>query len=165
MFRRTLLIIVISVASALAITACGKDFAMDKNVQNAPQAAGKLLSGDLFSVTDNKDQVTVVQFWATTCPVCMEKMPDVQAWYDTHKTKGLNLVSVALDAEKRDVTDWIAKHPSYTQPYAWHGEVNHNLGPIKATPTFVVIGKGGIVVKSLRGGISETDLQDIAKLL
>jgi thiol-disulfide isomerase/thioredoxin len=154
-----------AIVSALAVSACSKEFTLDKNVQNAPQAAGKLLSGDLFSVTDNKDQVTVVQFWATTCPVCMEKMPSVQAWYDTHKTKGLNLVSVALDADKRDVTNWIAKHPNYAQPYAWQGDVNHNLGPVKATPMFVVIGKGGIVVKSLRGGISETDLLDIAKLL
>jgi thiol-disulfide isomerase/thioredoxin len=165
MFRRTLLITATSVVSALALTACGKDFTLDKNVQNAPQAAGKLLSGSLFSVADNKDQITVVQFWATWCPVCVKEMPTVQKWYEDNKSKGLNLASVSLDDKKSQLTDWLQKNPSYTQPYAWQGDVSHNLGPIKGTPTFIVIGKGGTVVKSLRGGITEADLADIAKLL
>lgn len=163
MFRRNLLIT--AAISTLALTACGKEFKMDNAVLNAPQAAGKLISGAPFSVTDNKDQITVVQFWATWCPVCVKEMPTVQKWYEANKGKGLNLVSVSLDDKKSQVTDWLLKNPSYTQPYAWQGDVSHNLGPIKGTPTFVVIGKGGTVVKSLRGGITEADLADIAKLL
>ncbi len=163
MLRSTL--VVVAAFLCMSLPGCGKAYKMDENVRNAPQAAGTLLSGESFSVADNKGQVTVVQFWATTCPVCQEKMPAVQAWYEANKAKGLKMVSVSIDPDKRELTAWLAQQPRYTQPFAWQGEVNHNLGPITATPTFVVIGKGGVVVKSLRGGISDADLQAITKLL
>jgi thiol-disulfide isomerase/thioredoxin len=163
MLKRTLLVAL--AASAFSFTACSKEQKLDVSVQNSPQAAGKLLVGQPFNVADNKTKVTVVQFWATWCPTCVQEMPMVQSWYDINKAKGLNLVSISIDDKKQEVTDWLAKNTSYTQPYAWVGEVQHNFGRIKGTPTFVVIGKDGTVVKSFVGGIKQAELDSIAQLL
>lgn len=161
--RRLLMIALLTGLTAL--TACSREHKLDANAQTAPQAAGKLLSGQGFNLTDNKDKVTVVQFWATWCPVCVEEMPMVQAWYDNNKGKGLNLVAVSIDDQKDEVTRWLAKNPQYTLPYAWQKEFEHNFGRIKGTPTFLVVGKGGTVVKTYVGGIKQAELDEISKLL
>jgi thiol-disulfide isomerase/thioredoxin len=163
MFKRSLLLAIIG--SAIALTACSKEHKLDPQVQNAPQAAGKLLAGQGFNLIDNKDKVTVVQFWATWCPVCIDEMPMVQTWYDTNKGKGLNMVAISIDDNKSEVTDWLAKNAKYTLPYAWHKEFQHNFGKVKGTPTFLVVGKDGTVVKSYVGGIKQADLDEISKLL
>jgi thiol-disulfide isomerase/thioredoxin len=163
MLKRTLLTALI--ISSFSFTACSKEQKLDPQVQSAPQAAGKLLAGEAFNVANTKGKVTVVQFWATWCPVCVKEMPMVQTWYDGNKAKGLTLVSVSIDDKKQEVTDWLAKNNSFTQPYAWVGEVQHNFGRIKGTPTFIVIGKDGTVVKTFVGGIKQTELDSITQML
>lgn len=153
------------VCSSFALTACSREHKLDAQVLNAPQATGKLISGQAFNLIDNKDKVTVVQFWATWCPVCIEEMPMVQNWYDSNKAKGLQLVSISIDDSKDEVTNWMAKNSKYTLPYAWFKEIDHNFGKVKGTPTFLIVGKGGTVVKSYVGGIKQHDLDEITKLL
>jgi cytochrome c biogenesis protein CcmG, thiol:disulfide interchange protein DsbE len=134
----------------------------------APKAAlelqGKLLDGKPVNLADSKGKVTVVQFWATWCPTCVSEMPAVQAFYDANKGRGLNMVSVSIDDSAKEVKDWIAKNP-YQLGFAWTGDVQHNLGKVKGTPTFVVIGKDGQVLKTYRGGITKKEFAEITALL
>jgi thiol-disulfide isomerase/thioredoxin len=146
------------------MAACSGAANIDEAAKNAPQAQGKLLDGKPFDIAEAKGQVTVVQFWATWCPVCVKEMPMVQQWYDAQKGRGLRMVAVSIDDSTKEVTDWLAKNP-YTLPFAWHKDVRHNFGRIKGTPTFVVIGKDGKVAATYVGGITPAQLDDIAKLI
>jgi thiol-disulfide isomerase/thioredoxin len=147
------------------MAACSGAQSLDPAVKDAPKVAGKLLDGAAFNVADNKGNVTVVQFWATWCPTCVKEMPMVQTWYDVNKAKGLKLVSVSIDDSTKEVTEFLAKNPNLKQPIAWVKDVQHNFGRIKGTPTFVVIGKDGKVTNTYVGGIKESQLADIAKML
>lgn len=134
----------------------------------APKAAlqmqGKLLDGRPVSLAEAKGKVMVVQFWATWCPTCISEMPAVQAFYDANKARGLQMVSVSIDDSAKEVKDWMAKNP-YQLGFAWAGDLQHNLGKVKGTPTFVVIGKDGQVAKTYRGGITKKEFAEISALL
>lgn len=40
---------------------------------------------------------TVVNFWATWCPPCVEEMPELAKFYRDHANRGVKLVSVSVD--------------------------------------------------------------------
>ena len=109
--------------------------------------------------------MTVVQFWATWCGACVEELPDVQAFFDANKAKGLVMVSLAMDDEAKDVREWVAKK-RYKLGFGWLPDFKSALGvTIKALPTFVVIGKNGQIAKQFRGGLNKDKFAEIAALL
>ena len=55
-------------------------------------------------VLKHRGKVVVLDFWATTCPPCMQHFPDVIKMQQKFANKGLVVISVSLDnAEKETV--------------------------------------------------------------
>ena len=51
-------------------------------------------SGEMISLEDFKGKAVIVNFWATWCPPCKAEMPDLQAFYDENKEKGIVVIGV-----------------------------------------------------------------------
>lgn len=52
------------------------------------------LDGTPVSLSDFHGQVVLVNLWATWCPPCRAEMPDLDAFYDAHRDKGLVVLAV-----------------------------------------------------------------------
>ena len=50
--------------------------------------------------TCSKNRYTILVFWASHCSHCMQELPALASWYKTNKNKGVEVVAVALDANK-----------------------------------------------------------------
>ena len=69
--------------------------------------------GEEISLSDYKGKVTFLNFWATTCPYCVEEMPDLEAFYQNNKDKddfallGINMTKTWEKKSKDQLIDWL----------------------------------------------------------
>ena len=145
---------------ALTLTGCGQD--------NAPASSFVLLDGSKISTAQMKGQVTLVNFWATSCTTCVAEMPEIVATYNKYKGKGFDTLAVAMSydppayvvnfSESRKLPFKVAIDNTGANAKAW--------GDVKLTPTTYVVNKRGEIVKRYVGAPDFAELhQLIEKLL
>eukprot|EP01035_Chromulina_nebulosa_P060390 gene60390-82624_t len=62
----------------------------------APSAAYMLLSGTPADTAQLSGRVVLVQFWATSCAICLEEMPDLAATHARFKARGFETLAIAM---------------------------------------------------------------------
>src|SRR5437764_5192754 len=82
-------------AAALGIAAAGALFVATGS-SAAPQSTFVLLDGSKKTTADLRGQVTLVNFWATSCTTCVGEMPKIVATYDKFKGRGFDTLAVAM---------------------------------------------------------------------
>lgn len=64
----------------------------------APEvAAGTWINTDSFKLSDHKDKIVIVEFWATWCPPCRTSIPHLKTLHNEYKDKGVVLVSLSQE--------------------------------------------------------------------
>jgi peroxiredoxin len=134
----------------------------------APQSTFVLLDGSSKTTAQLKGQVTLVNFWATSCTTCVAEMPRIVGTYDKYHSKGFDTVAVAMSYDP----------PSYVVNYAKTrklpfkvaidntGAVARAWGDVQLTPTTFLVNKRGEIVKRYVGEPNFAELhQLIEKLL
>ena len=69
-------------------------------------------AGAPFAPSALQGKVAIVFYWSTTCPVCMDSLPELRANLTGWKQKPFALVTVNMD---RNVDDWLAYERIATQ--------------------------------------------------
>lgn len=124
--------------------------------QVAPQAA------DVSSMGAVRQPLTVVNFWATWCPPCVEEMPDLARVYADLKGQGVTIVGLAVDNPRAVAAFPLAQEVGYPIFIAGAGgqALSERLGnPSGALPYTVLIGPDGRVLRQKLGKISEDELR------
>lgn len=111
-------------------------------------------AGDMISLSSIRTKAVIVDFWASWCKPCRAENPNMIALYNKWKDKGLEIISVSIDAVK-DKDKWIEaiKTDGITWLQVWDdkGETNKAYG-ITAIPRTYLLDQNGVVVqKDLRG--------------
>jgi len=57
-------------------------FWQTQTVRTAPDVSFKTISGDTIRLADLKGKPTLVTFWATDCPGCIEEIPHLTALHN-----------------------------------------------------------------------------------
>jgi thiol-disulfide isomerase/thioredoxin len=161
--KRTLLL-----ATIVAFGAAGVGALLWSPSAAAPQSTFVLLDGSKKLTSDLNGQVTLVNFWATSCVSCVAEMPKVIATYEKYRAQGYRTVAVAMQYDP----------PSYVVNFAQTrklpfdvaidntGAVAQAWGDVKLTPTSYLVNKRGEIVKRYVGEPNFAELhQLIEKLL
>lgn len=125
--------------------------------QVLPQPAG----GQLV-IADLRGKPLLLNFWATWCPPCVKEMPLLDAFYQTHRARGWQVVGLAVDSPT-PVRAFLERVP-VSFPIGLAGmegsELSRALGnPTGALPFTVVLNtKGDVVVQKL-GSIEADELE------
>ena len=154
---------VLTVAALLAVLAGGAALTGCSSA-TAPVSTFVLLDGSQKSTADLKGKVTLVNFWATSCTTCVAEMPHMVETYDKYKSKGYDMVAVAMSYDP----------PSYVVNYAETrklpfkvaidntGAVAKAWGDVQLTPTSYLVNKKGEIVKRYVG---QPDFKELHQLI
>lgn len=155
--------VVYGAAAAVVLAIAGGVF-LASGPSAAPQSTFVLLDGSRKTTTDLKGQVTLVNFWATSCVSCVAEMPKIMATYDKYKAKGYETVAVAMSydppsyvvnfAETRKLPFKVAIDNTGAVAKAW--------GDVQLTPTTYIVNRRGQIVKRYVG---EPDFAELHRLI
>jgi peroxiredoxin len=68
-----------------------------KEGQRGPDVALLTLDGRRAALADFRDQLVVLNFWATWCQPCTLEMPSLEALWQRYRDRGLVVVGVSVD--------------------------------------------------------------------
>jgi thiol-disulfide isomerase/thioredoxin len=134
----------------------------------APELTMNTPDGKPLSLSSLQGKVVLVDFWASWCGPCRAENPNVVKAYNKYKSKGFDVFSVSLDADK---DKWIAAIAK--DGLVWKNHVcdfKHWQSPVvqlynfNGIPYNVLIDKkGNIIAKNLRGEDLEKKLAEVLK--
>jgi peroxiredoxin len=144
-------IIVAFVALALGAAA---SFAVFRGGQDmAPEVRFATLSGKSFATSDLRGKVVLVNFWATSCVVCVKEMPRMVETYKKYAPRGYEMVAVAMSYDHPNQVAEFARSRGLPFQVALDsdGAIAKSFGNIRVTPTTFVLDKRGRVLKQYLG--------------
>ncbi|HXG84941.1 MAG TPA: redoxin domain-containing protein, partial [Pyrinomonadaceae bacterium] len=122
------------------------------------------LSGEQWSLHENRGRVVLINFWATWCAPCRTETPMLVKLADEYKTRGLEIVGIALDEGGTDVIKKFVADYRIDYPVLLPVP-GSQLSRIDPLPTTLLIDAQGRLAKKYVGALSEKILRgDIEKL-
>jgi thiol-disulfide isomerase/thioredoxin len=123
------------------------------------------LDGSHFDARDADGRVLVLYWWASWCPFCAETTPHVEALWREHRSRGLLLLALSIDAQVQPARDYLARR-GYTLPAAWvTPAVQRALPKPRGLPVTLVRGRDGRVRQAEAGQLFPEDVQALARHL
>jgi peroxiredoxin len=118
--------------------------------------------GQPVRLSSVRGQVTVVNFWATWCPPCIEEMPDLSRIHAEMSSKNVKVIGLAIDSPS-NVREFLEDR-QFSYPLLITGAAGSDIGKrlgnaIDALPYTVLINDKGRVIKQKTGRITEEELR------
>jgi len=133
-------------------------------MSKAPDFALEDIGGKVVKLSDYAGKVIILNFWATTCPPCLEEIPDFVKFYNSYCEKGVVIIGIAVGSYKEDVKK-LAKKQQITYPLCISNREVENLYAIRFTPTTFIIDRKGNIHQKKLGAMSESGLIKIVENL
>jgi len=155
------------IAAALAI---GMSILMQAGCDSrpvAPEFSYTLLDGTTATSAQLRGKVVLINFWATTCGVCVREMPRFVATHERFRVHGLETLAVAMsyDPPARVARYAETRHLPFGVVIDNTGAIARAFGSVQATPTTFVIDRQGGIVKRYVGEPDFLDLQALVESL
>ncbi len=146
----------LAIATAVAATAgvgLGWGLGRSRGPAALPDVGYTLLDGSTHRTAALRGRVLLVNFWATTCNVCVREMPQIVATHERFAPQGLVTLAVAMSYDPPAAVDDYAR--SRRLPFGVAidntGEIARAFGDVRATPTSFVIDRQGRVAEAILG--------------
>jgi thiol-disulfide isomerase/thioredoxin len=134
--------------------------------QSKPEIEARTLDGTkTIRVSASQGAVTIINFWATWCEPCRAEMPALQAYYDRHKSQGLEVLAISMD-EPRDLAKVRSVAQAFTFPVAIKSDTHYqSLGRIWRMPSTFVVDRQGVLQKNGHVGDAVVTLESLETLV
>lgn len=121
--------------------------------ESAPGFAYTLLDGSRHDSAALRGRVVWVNFWATTCNICVAEMPNVIALHRRFSAQAFDTLAVAMSY---DPPAAVARYAE-TRPLPFGvvidntGAISRAFGDVQGTPTSFLLDKRGDIAKRFIG--------------
>lgn len=147
--RRSLAVWTLAALGAGAIGAAGWRLYRDQPFAPGPKQLPALdypiIDGRRIGPQDLAGRVTLVQFWATTCAVCVAEMPELMALHARYRDRGFELLAIAMPYDRPDRVLEFARRRALPFPVALDpmGAAVAAWGGVQGTPATWLVGPDG----------------------
>jgi thiol-disulfide isomerase/thioredoxin len=109
--------------------------------------------GDRFTMSSLKGKVVLVNFWATSCTVCVSEMPKMVETFEKYRGQGLETVAVAMPYDPPDRVFAYAQQNKlpFRVTLDIFGKATQAFGGIRGTPTTFLVDRRGKIVQRFEG--------------
>ena len=137
--------------AAIAVFALSPLFAPQP--QPAPALTLVSLEGKAIALQELRGKIVLVNFWATSCSVCLEEMPAMVETFRKYHPQGLEALFVAMPYDRPDRVLHYARTQQlpFTVALDVQGEAVRAFGGIRGTPTTLLVDKRGRIVERIVG--------------
>ena len=145
---------IVALAVALAALVVMAVTAMRLNApEAAPEVTYTLLDGRQATLQSLRGKVVLVNFWATSCAVCVKEMPRLVATHRKFSARGFETLAVAMKYDPPAYVVDFAQRRQLPFPVAIDntGAVAAGFGEVAATPTTFLIDRQGEIVQRYVG--------------
>lgn len=108
----------------------------------------KLLSGENFSLAEQRGKVVLIDFWAAWCESCTQETALLNDVYLEFKDKGFEILAVSLDSSEKKVKDYAAENKLEWKfvctGKGWQDETVLRYG-VNSLPSHWLIDKKGVL--------------------
>jgi thiol-disulfide isomerase/thioredoxin len=126
-----------------------------KNVENL---GWQTFDNKQTKLGEMKGKVTVLDFWATYCPPCLEEIPHLVSLQEKYGAQGFEVVGLHVGGEedRPRVPEFVEKlKMNYTLAYPEDDLTDALLGGNSAIPQTFVFGRDGKLIRKIVGFDSE----------
>ena len=122
------------------------------------------ISGEKITSQQLLGKITLINFWATDCPGCINEMPGLIKTYNRYKDQGLEVIAVAMyyDPPSRVISFTKNNNLPFPVVLDTKKEIISKFNNVKLTPTSIILDKNGYVINTI---IGEIDFNEFNKNL
>lgn len=126
----------------------------------APDFTLNDLSGQLVSPSDYRGKILFLNFWQTTCPPCIEEMPDFIAFMED-QPDDVTWLTVNFDEDDQRVREFFAEYDFLGIPTVmdYDSTVRYQYGVFGAPMTFI-LDKDGVIQHMNIGQLYYEDMEE-----
>lgn len=155
----------IFILALFLLGACSQSSAVEIG-QKAPEFSLSDINGKTVSLSDFKEKVVILDFFASWCPPCKQEIPDFIELQKAYGDKGFAMIGVALE-NAREAKDFAVKALINYPVLVDDEKVSNSYGPIRSIPTTFILDKAGKIVKMYIGfrpkDVFENDIKELLK--
>ena len=131
----------------------------------APDFTLRNLNGNLEGLSEFKNKVVVLNFWATWCAPCLEEMPAFEKLYRRYRSQGLTVIAVSLDKGDTSKVEKFVDEHSLTFPVLLDLDgIAERIYPSFTIPFTYVIDKKGRIAARVDGAKNWSSNETFAAL-
>ncbi|MBN1872092.1 MAG: TlpA family protein disulfide reductase [Candidatus Omnitrophica bacterium] len=124
------------------------------------------INGQTVRLSDYRNHVIILNFFATWCPPCRAEIPDFVELVNDYAGKRFVILGVVLDTESLDRIKSFAASMRINYPVLIDdGVVSAAYGPISSIPTTFIIDKQGNIVQKIIGSRSKSQFLELVEPL
>ena len=122
------------------------------------------INGEKITSQQLLGKITLINFWATDCPGCINEMPGLIETYNQYKDQGLEVIAVAMyyDPPSRVISFTKNNNLPFPVVLDTKKEIISKFNNVKLTPTSIILDKNGYVINTI---IGEIDFNEFNKNL
>lgn len=124
--------------------------------------------GKPVKLSDLRGQKVIVNLWATWCPPCRAEIPDMQAFYEENKDKGVVILGVNLTSTENSVEDVAAFTKGYGMTFPVVLDVEKQVAnqyQAISIPTSYMIDSKGIIQEKFIGPMNHEQMESFVSAM
>ncbi|QDD12560.1 peroxiredoxin family protein [Candidatus Methylopumilus rimovensis] len=133
--------------------------------KKVPEIAVTSITGEAIKLYQNKNNFTIINFWATDCPGCIKEMPGLTDIYNQFKGQGLQIIAVSMSYDPpNQVLNFTQKNKiPFPVVLDVDGQIARSFEDIRLTPTSILIDKNGKIIDKVIGELDFNKLNVLLK--
>lgn len=126
--------------------------ALNAQALASPAPTFTTMEGQQIRLSDLRGKVVLINFWATSCGICLAEMPDLVQTYQQYRKRGFEVIAVAMHYDQPDDIRVYVRKLGLPFPVVFDrdGNLAREFEQVSVTPTtFLIDGSGRRISKTL----------------